>query len=89
MEKERGVDRLSRYIIYGVAAAIALAAGWYFRNVIIYVILAAVVSLLGKPVMNLLRHVKIRKKSMPESVDRKMTSYSVRRKMGLAESMAA
>lgn len=66
MEKERGVDRLSRYIIYGVAAAIALAVGWYFRNVIIYVILAAVVSLLGKPVMNLLRHVKIRKKSMPD-----------------------
>lgn len=66
MEKERGVDRLSRYIIYGVAAAIALAAGWYFRNVIIYVILAAVVSLLAKPVMNLLRHVKIRKKSMPD-----------------------
>lgn len=66
MEKERGVDRLSRYIIYGVTAAIALAAGWYFRNVIIYVILAAVVSLLGKPVMNLLRHVKIRKKSMPD-----------------------
>lgn len=61
MEKERGVDRLSRYIIYGVAAAIALAAGWYFRNVIIYVILAAVVSLLAKPVMNLLRHVSIRK----------------------------
>lgn len=66
MEKERGVDRLSRYIIYGVAAAIALAAGWYFRNVIIYVILAAVVSLLGKPVMNLLRNVTIRKKSMPD-----------------------
>lgn len=66
MEKERGVDRLSRYIIYGVASAIALAAGWYFRNVIIYVILAAVVSLLGKPVMNLLRHVKIRKNSMPD-----------------------
>lgn len=66
MEKERVVDRLSRYIIYGVAAAIALAAGWYFRNVIIYVILAAVVSLLGKPVMNLLHHVTIRKKSMPD-----------------------
>lgn len=66
MEKERGVDRLSRYIIYGVAAAIALSAGWYFRNVIIYVILAAVVSLLAKPVMNLLRHVTIRKKSMPD-----------------------
>lgn len=66
MEKERGVDRLSRYIIYGVAAAIALAAGWYFRNVIIYVILAAVVSLLAKPVMNLLRHVTIRKNSMPD-----------------------
>ena len=66
MEKERGVDRLSRYIIYGVAAAIALAAGWYFRNVIIYVILAAVVSLLAKPVMNLLRHVTVRKNSMPD-----------------------
>ena len=66
MEKERGVDRLSRYIIYGVAAAMALAAGWYFRNVIIYVILVTVVSLLAKPVMNLLRHVTIRKKSMPD-----------------------
>ena len=66
MENERGVDRLSRHIIYGVAAAIALAAGWYFRNVIIYVILAAVVSLLGKPVINLLRRVTIRKKSMPD-----------------------
>ena len=68
MEKERGVDKLSRYIIYGVVSAVVLTACWYFRSVIIYMISAAVVSLLGRPVMRMLRKIKIRKKQMPEAL---------------------
>lgn len=68
MEKERGVDKLSRYIIYGAVSAVVLTACWYFRSVIIYMILAAVVSLLGRPVMRMLRKIKIRKKQMPEAL---------------------
>lgn len=66
MENERGVDRLSRYIIYGVASAVALAVCWYFRSVIIYMVLAAVVSLLGRPVMKLLGGMTFRKKPLPD-----------------------
>ena len=68
MEKERGVDRLSRYIIYGAVSAVVLTACWYFRSVIIYMILAAVMSLLGRPIMRMLRKIKIRKKQMPEAL---------------------
>ena len=68
MEKERGVDRLSRYIIYGAVSAVVLTACWYFRSVIIYMIMAAVMSLLGRPIMRMLRKIKIRKKQMPESL---------------------
>ena len=68
MEKERGVDKLSRYIIYGAVSAVVLTACWYFRSVIIYMILAAVMSLLGRPIMRMLRKIKIRKKQMPEAL---------------------
>ena len=68
MEKERGVDRLSRYIIYGAVSAVVLTACWYFRSVIIYMISAAVVSLLGRPIMRMLRKIKIHKKQMPDAL---------------------
>ncbi len=66
MEQERGVDKLSRYIIYSVATVLILALCWYFRSVILYIVLAAVVSLLGKPVMNLLRKMNFRGKELPD-----------------------
>ena len=65
MEKERNVDRLARYLIYAASLAVVLALCWYLRNVLVYVILAAVVSLLCKPVMTFLGRLKIRKKPLP------------------------
>ena len=55
MAEERSSDKLARYILWAAAAAIIVAVCWYFRSVIIYIILAAVVSLLGRPIMRLLR----------------------------------
>ena len=60
MEKERNVDRLARYLIYAASLAVVLALCWYLRNVLVYVILAAVVSLLCKPVMTFLGRLRIR-----------------------------
>ena len=65
MEKERNVDRLARYLIYSASLAVVLALCWYLRNVLVYVILAAVVSLLCKPVMTFMGRLKIRKKPLP------------------------
>lgn len=66
MEKERGVDRLSHYIIYGVAGTVAAALCWYFRSILLYIILACVLSLLGKPVMKFLRSLSFGKKHLPD-----------------------
>ena len=65
MENERGVDRLSRYIIYSAGAALALAACWYFRSVLLYIVLAAVLSLLSKPVMKFLSAIRIKGRQLP------------------------
>ena len=66
MAEERNTDRLARYIIWAAVAAIIISLCWYFRNVIIYMILAAVVSLLGRPIMKLLRKCRIKGKSAPD-----------------------
>ena len=65
MENERGVDRLSRYIIYSAGAALALAACWYFRSVLLYIVLAAVLSLLSNPVMKFLSGIRIKGRQLP------------------------
>lgn len=65
MENERGVDRLSQYIIYSAGAALALAACWYFRSVLLYIVLAAVLSLLSKPVMKFLSGIRIKGRQLP------------------------
>lgn len=68
MEKERNVDRLARYVMCGTGLAAVLALCWYLRNVLVYVILAAVLSLLCKPVMSALGRLRFRKKPLPPAL---------------------
>lgn len=65
MENERNTDKLAGYLIKLGGAAIVLTLCWYFKNVLIYIIVAFVVSLIGRPIMQLLRKVKIKGKSAP------------------------
>lgn len=62
----RYVDRLARYIIYASILAIVFSLCWYFRNVLVYILLAVVVSLLAKPVVKALRKIRIKKRSAPD-----------------------
>ena len=64
--EERSTDRLARYALY--AAALALAAGlcWYFRSVLVYIIVAFIVSLIGQPVIRQLRKIKVAGRSAPD-----------------------
>ena len=68
MEQERSIDRLARYIIAAATVAIAGWLCWYFKSVLVYIIAAFVVSLIGQPVMRLLRKVKIKGKSAPNGL---------------------
>ena len=65
MEQERSIDRLARYLIIAATIAILACLCWYFKSVLVYIIVAFVVSLLAQPLMRLMRKVKIRGKSLP------------------------
>jgi len=68
MEKERSIDRLARYIIIIGVIAIAAVGCYYFSSVLAYILLAFVVSLIGQPVLRLLRKIKIKGKSAPDAL---------------------
>lgn len=60
MKNERNTEKLAGYLIkLGIVAAI-IALCWYFKNVLIYIIIAFVVSLIGYPIMTRLRRLKIK-----------------------------
>ncbi|MGN0188771.1 MAG: AI-2E family transporter [Candidatus Cryptobacteroides sp.] len=63
--EQKWTEKLSKLIIYAVAAGAGCALCWYFRNVIIYILLAGVLSLIGRPLMRMLGKIRIRKKTMP------------------------
>ena len=68
MEQERSIDRLARYIIIAATLAVLACLCWYFKSVLVYIIVAFVVSLIGQPVMRLLRKIRIRGKSAPDGL---------------------
>ncbi len=67
-EKERSIDRLARYIIFAGALAIAAVLCYYFSSVLAYILIAFVVSLVGQPVLRLLRKIKVKGKSAPDAL---------------------
>ena len=66
MENERNTDKLAGYIIKLGGLAIILALCFYFKNVLVYIIAAFVVSLIGRPFMQLLRKISIKKRHLPD-----------------------
>ncbi|MBQ7222628.1 MAG: hypothetical protein IJS02_04090, partial [Bacteroidales bacterium] len=65
METQKATERLAGYIIKLGILAIVAGLCWYFRSVLVYIIVAFVVSLIGQPVMRLLKKVQIKGKSAP------------------------
>ena len=66
MEKERNIDKLAGYLIKIGGFAIIAALCWYFKNVLIYIVIAFVVSLIGRPIMRLLKKLHIKKFHLPD-----------------------
>jgi predicted PurR-regulated permease PerM len=65
MENKRNTDKLAGNLIKLGGLAIVLALCWYFKNVLICIIVAFVVSMIGRPFMQLLKKIRIKGKSAP------------------------
>ena len=68
MDKERNIDRLAGWVMKLGVIAIICALCWYLRSVLVYILIAFVVSLIGQPLMQFLRKIRIRGRSLPDSV---------------------
>ena len=65
---ERYTDKLAKYVILAAGIGIIGALCWYFSSILIYILLAVVVSLIGQPIMSLLRKIKIKGHRAPDWV---------------------
>ncbi|UKI38978.1 MAG: hypothetical protein L6V35_06915 [Alistipes putredinis] len=54
-----------KYIIVTAVTIISLLLLWYFRDIVAYVLIAAVVAIVGKPVMDMLLRIHFKKRRMP------------------------
>ena len=63
---ERYTDKLAKYILLAAGIGIIGALCWYFSSILIYILLAVVVSLIGQPIMSVLRKIKIKGHSAPD-----------------------
>jgi len=66
METQSNVNKLAGYLLKLGALSAAVLFCWYFRSVLVYVILAFIVSLIGQPLMQLFRKVKIKGRGVPD-----------------------
>jgi predicted PurR-regulated permease PerM len=58
-------------IVIGIALAAYLT--WYFRSIIAYIIVAGVISLIGRPIVDLLNSIHIRKLRFPRALSSLLT----------------
>src|SRR5574344_639239 len=59
------MNKLARYIIITAVCIIVGFLAWYFRTVLIYIVLAAVVALIGRPMVNWMRKFHFKKFKIP------------------------
>lgn len=65
MESQSKLEKLAGYLIFIGILAIVGTLCWYFRSVLVYIILAFVVSLVSQPLMRLMQKIRIKGKSAP------------------------
>lgn len=61
-------ERLARFLLIMAVLVVLYFVAGYFKNVLIYIAVAGVVSLIARPIMAQLRRVRIRKKSAPDAL---------------------
>jgi len=54
-----------RNILIFLAVLVLLAGVWYFRNIVVYILVSGVLSVMGRPLVDLFCRIRIRKWSLP------------------------
>ena len=64
--KQSNVEKLEGFVLWASFLAVVGLLCWYFRNVLIYIVLAIVVSLLSRPLARFLGKLRIKNRYVPD-----------------------
>ncbi len=67
------MNTFTKYVLGFVALAVAIFFSWYFFSIIVYVLVAAVISFIGKPIIDLLGKIKIKGHKLPDALKAAVT----------------
>ena len=71
------MNKLARYIIIISVAAIVLFTAWYFSNIIIYIVVSAVLSIIGRPLVRFFDKLKFGKYFCPHWLSAALTLLTI------------
>lgn len=78
MERIRQYTQVFVFIILGlVMLGLVSVIVWYLRDIVVYIIIAMIIALMGRPVLRMLGKVKIRNFYLPDSVKAILTLITV------------
>lgn len=62
------MNKLARYIILGASATIIIFLLWFFSNIVAYILISTVLSLIGKPIVDIISRIKIKNWTPPTAL---------------------
>ena len=71
------MNKLAKYIA-GIAGAVIIAfLAWFFADILIYILISAVLSVIGKPLMIYMSKIRIKGHTLPQNVSASVTLISL------------
>ncbi len=67
------MNTLSRYTLIAAGVALAGFLAWYFKDILIYLVVSAIIAMIGRPIVNKLTEIKIRNFRFPRWVASALT----------------
>lgn len=71
--KTGGMNTFTKYFLGFAALVVVVFFSWYFFKIIVYVLVAAVISFIGKPIIDLLGKVEIKGHQLPRAIKSAVT----------------
>ena len=65
MEREKYTEKLARYTLFTAIFCLIAALCWYFKSVLVYILVAVVISLLARPITTGLKKITIKGHKLP------------------------
>jgi predicted PurR-regulated permease PerM len=62
-----------RYILIGLGIILAAVVIWYFINIVAYVLISAVLALIGRPIVDMMGSLRIRNIKIPKAINAAVT----------------